>query len=598
MRALATFATFAALVVVASATTGAGPPAWASSEQASAASGPSAASSPASFTCVTSASGSRGSCFVATCQQLAGAVRSGASHVTLYRNLTGCDFPVVVRGPLTLRGACGHRAPGADASDAPCVIDAAARLRRQPLDACRQHCTSCDDPSSSGPIFDVRAGGRLTLINLELRRACNALDGAGGAVVVRARRPSPRDECHPTVHHHPDERERAWADQDIPEEDTRDDSYPHSDDSYSATLHARGVVFRDAVALGSSAGAGAGAGAGSAANGRGGAVALLGDGARGFFDGCRFVGNEAWGGAPSSTYTYDANVGEGGAAHVRGGWASFRGCEFVGNVAEKEGGAVYLDDGATATFEACTFARNRVHDDYWDGGAGVFLASPNTAARFDVVRFEENVVAVYPDARRRAMTCGGGAVSVVRGASASFAFALFEKNTAPRGGAVCVHDAVATYADAVFRSNRAAHPWFEHPPGNDVECVQCFEWDPTANADADAEEGSKPESNNRRGVPIATLDRCAYRRDEEARETFEGTDGAEPACAPPPGAFAAPDDDDDDETFSVVDAAALEAAVEDMGVDFAAAFAEGGVRSMGEEAANPNADRDDRGGSF
>ena len=594
MRALATFATFAALVVgVASATTGAGPYPWASSEQVSAASGPSAASSPASFTCVTSASGSQGSCFVATCQQLAGAVRSGASHVTLYRNLTGCDFPVVVRRPLTLRGACGHHAPGADASDAPCVIDAAARLRRQPLDACRQHCTSCDDPTSSGPIFDVRAGGRLTLVNLELRRACNALDGAGGAVVVRANRPSPRDECHPTVHHHPDERERPWADQDIPE----DDSYPHRDDSYSATLHARGVVFRDAIALGSSGSpaSSASSASASASNGRGGAVALLGDGARGFFDGCRFVGNEAWGGAPSSTYTYDANVGEGGAAHVRGGSASFRRCEFVGNVAEKEGGAVYLDDGATATFEACTFARNRVHDDYWDGGAGVFLASPKTAARFDVVRFEENVVAAYPDARRRAMTCGGGAVSVVRGAAASFAFALFEKNAAPRGGAVCVHDAVATYADAVFRSNRAAHPWFEHPPGDDVECVQCFEWDSTANANA--EERSEPESDRRGAFPIAALDRCAYRRDEEARETFEGTDGVErPACAPPPGAFDAPDDDD--ETFGVVDAAASEAAVEDMGVDFAAAFAEGGVRSMGEEAANPNPDRDDEGGSF
>ena len=93
MRALATFATFAALVGVASATTASRPPAWASSERVSASSGPSAASSSASFTCVTSASASRGSCFVATCQQLAGAVRGGASHVTLYRNLTGATSP-------------------------------------------------------------------------------------------------------------------------------------------------------------------------------------------------------------------------------------------------------------------------------------------------------------------------------------------------------------------------------------------------------------------------------------------------------------------------------------------------------------------------
>lgn len=587
MRALATFATFAALVGVASATTASRPPAWASSERVSASSGPSAASSSASFTCVTSASASRGSCFVATCQQLAGAVRGGASHVTLYRNLTGCDFPVVVRRPLTLRGACGHPAhesPSvfADASDAPCVIDAAARLRRQPLDACRQHCTSCDDPSSSGPIFDVRPGGRLTLVNLELRRACNALDGAGGAVVVRADRPSPRDACRTSVHDDPDA--RAWADQDIPEDDSystpNDDSY-----SYAATLRAFGVTFRGAVALGS-----------AAFDGRGGAVALIGGGARGAFDGCRFEENETWGGAPSPTYAYDANVGEGGAVYARGGAASFRRCQFVGNVAEKEGGAVYVDGGGTATFEACTFARNRVHDDYWDGGAGVFLASPKTFARFDVVRFEDNVVAAYPDARRRAMTCGGGAVSVVRGASASFTFALFERNAAPRGGAVCVHDAVARYADAVFRSNRAAHPWFEHPPGDDVECVQCFEWGSTANANTN----ERTDADDTHARPIAALDRCAYRRDEEARETFEGIDGVRPACAPPPGAFAEPkdDDDDDDNTYSLVDATASEATVEAMGVDFAAAFAEGGVRSVGEESADPNVDRDDDGGSF
>ena len=249
-------------------------------------------------------------------------------------------------------------------------------------------------------------------------------------------------------------------------------------------------------------------------------MALIGGGARGVFDGCRFEENEAWGGAPSPTYAYDANVGEGGAVYARGGAASFRRCEFVGNVAEKEGGAVYVDGGGTATFEACTFARNRVHDDYWDGGAGVFLASPKTFARFDVVRFEDNVVAAYPDARRRAMTCGGGAVSVVRGASASFTFALFERNAAPRGGAVCVHDAVARYADAVFRSNRAAHPWFEHPPGDDVECVQCFEWGSTANANTN----ERTNADDAHAQPIAALDRCAYRRDEEARETFEGID--------------------------------------------------------------------------
>lgn len=57
----------------------------------------------ASFTCVTTADASRGSCFVSTCLQLVGAVRSGAAHITLYRNLTRgaegfreCDFPFTI----------------------------------------------------------------------------------------------------------------------------------------------------------------------------------------------------------------------------------------------------------------------------------------------------------------------------------------------------------------------------------------------------------------------------------------------------------------------------------------------------------------------
>ena len=76
----------------------------------------------ASFTCVTDRD--RGTCFVATACELAGATRLGAKHVTLTADVTrtptretdayravpddDCDaFPIVVTSPMTVVGACG-----------------------------------------------------------------------------------------------------------------------------------------------------------------------------------------------------------------------------------------------------------------------------------------------------------------------------------------------------------------------------------------------------------------------------------------------------------------------------------------------------------
>ena len=200
--------------------------------------------------------------------------------------------------------------------------------------------------------------------------------------------------------------------------------------------------------------------------------------------------------------------------------------------AEKEGGALYADKGARVEIKTSTFRDNFVADDYWDGGGAVFLGDAATFASVDVARFVGNQVTVYPDARRKALTCGGGAVSVVRGAEAVFKYALFERNAAPRGGAVCAHDAAARFASpgrsgdardasassAVFRENESAHDWFGKPGGKDVECVQCFFGDGSGDA-------SMP-----RASPALSLSKCAFVADDAARKNG--------ACAPPPSAFA------------------------------------------------------------
>jgi|TARA_B110000971_G_scaffold85940_1_gene88274 hypothetical protein len=141
------------------------------------------------------------------------------------------------------------------------------------------------------------------------------------------------------------------------------------------------------------------------------------------------------------------------------------------------------------------------------------------------------------------LTCGGGAVAVTTGAAVSFRYTLFEKNAAPRGGAVCVHDATARFdpggatgtgvaamsSTAVFRNNAGKHAWFDQPPGNDVECVQCFT---SAQIGGGATQGQTSQVTT-------TPSKCAYTRDAAAtRMTAVGQNGATyPACAPPPDAF-------------------------------------------------------------
>ena len=515
---------------------------------------------PSSFTCVSGGGDRGGSCFVASCAQLHAAVDAGVSHITLYRNLTAaddarCAFPLRVSRPLTVRGACGD-------GTSKCSVSGGGVLVRQDRSACRQRCTRCEN--GEGPLFDVRDGGRLTLANLELRGACNARDGAGGAVVVRSNYSRKKveegdgdvcsrasiestpsawaeaDEAAAAVRDLKDERTAAaglFHETEFDDENVDDDEnvFENVFENASASLVAVGVAFVENLAVGGGGDAGNTNAfvTTSPPNGRGGAVAVFGASASATFLECAFEGNEAWGSASAGAMdAYAADVGEGGAVFLRRGVALFVRSAFTRNVAEKEGGAVYADRGARVSVEASTFSGNVVADDYWDGGGALFLGDRGTSARADVARFVGNQVAVYPDARRKALTCGGGAVSVVRGAEAVFKYALFERNAAPRGGAVCVHDAAARFASpgrsgdgrdasaasAVFRENESAHDWFGKPGGKDVECVQCFFGDGSGDA-------SMP-----RASPAVSLSKCAFVADDAARKNG--------ACAPPPSAFA------------------------------------------------------------
>lgn len=111
-----------------------------------------------------------------------------------------------------------------------------------------------------------------------------------------------------------------------------------------------------------------------------------------------------------------------------------------------------------------------MREDYWDGGGAVLLTG-GAVATCSLCRFEDCRVDVYPDGRRRALTCGGGAVSVVDGSSMEFEYTLFDGNSAPRGGAVCAHASEVRFRSAVFRGNEASYGWFGRTPAGDVECV-------------------------------------------------------------------------------------------------------------------------------
>jgi len=437
-----------------------------------------------SWTCVTTKGIS--SCFVANCLQLIGAIESGVREITLYKDIhrtsefwDECKLPLVISRPVTIRGAC---ATSLGTNDGPCSMDGGGVVYREPHITCHRHCTKCVRGSK---IFQVEPGGHLHLINLIIHHACNA-DGRGGAISLEG----------------------------LPSNSCTNDQSPKSQ---LAQLQLDMVTIKNCISFGGIASNNVDAARG-VWNGRGGAIALLNGFTFAIINDCVFQENEAWG-AGDEIGDYASNFGEGGAIYMVGGIARFKECIFEGCIAEKEGGAVFIHGESDAKFEGCTFRHNNVHDDYWDGGGAVYIGI-QSAASFELTRFEHNRVTAYPDSRRRAMTCGGGAVSIVkgphettsdnflRGGTANFAYALFVNNSAPRGGAVCVHDGNANFRDAVFRDNQAEHRWFNQGPGNDVECVHC----------------EFP------GLQAMPLDRCRYLIDANATKPSSNEDNALSTC--------------------------------------------------------------------
>ena len=490
-----------------------GPPAGAPSPSPLAPSFPTPTRDPsrggASFTCVTDRD--RGTCFVRTACELAGATRLGAKHVTLLKNITrrttataassedDCDaFPVVVRSPMTIVGAC---------EDARCVIDGGAgRTGGASSTAETRGRPSCD-AAGAPALFSVEAGGDLTLEDVDVADACNDVDGAGGAVVVRGG-------VNPGAC----------------------GNIATGEEGPVARLTMRRARVARCVAVGVVSEPSRDQNQNQNQNhGRGGGVALLNSRSFASFEDCEFEGNEAWGADPAhaagagSVTDYSSSLGNGGGVYVAGGVVASVRTTFRENVAESEGGAVAVVNGATVALESCDFEGNRVWDDYWDGGAGVLVGDEGSNVFVRTSRFVSNEVRGYPDPRRRAMTCGGGGASVVRGGVATFTYVMFENNRAPRGGGVCVHDATAVYGErndgdddplgaapppVAFRGNAAAHPWIgQTSPAIDVECVQCFE---------------RVNGTTGKYAVVTDPSRCAYVADGDAI-------GSEVCAAPPPG---------------------------------------------------------------
>ncbi|MEG1191890.1 MAG: Ig-like domain-containing protein [Clostridia bacterium] len=142
----------------------------------------------------------------------------------------------------------------------------------------------------------------------------------------------------------------------------------------------------------------------SIAQGLGGAVAASGPKARLALKGCTFVGNSATGqnGVAGAVYLND---GTGAAA------SSVMDCTFTDNTSSANAGAIYMDNGARASIENTTFARN----------AGV----------------------------------NGGAIYTAAGAPVTITRCTFDGNTATNGngGGGTYHSGLATIASCVYQNN-------------------------------------------------------------------------------------------------------------------------------------------------
>jgi hypothetical protein len=345
--------------------------------------------------------GGQATCFAANCEQFIGAVATGIAHISLTGDLTpsadatfsacAAAFPLRVARPLTLAGACGAGR---------CIVHGGAEVARTGGPGCLRGCVQCT--GGGRRIFEVVAGGTLTLDSLQLSGACN-LAGDGGAVSLTgghddASQPPSRRALQTLRRAPPPPPPPSFAPADV------------------ARLTATNCRFSNNAAMGGGSGA-------RLWSGMGGAVAMLNAQTAADFTDCDFEASYAWGSEAASSYQGD--WGDGGGVYVGGGRAAFTRCNFARCEAERSGGAVAARDGAVLTFSSCLFDACAAADDYFDGGGAVYASGAGTVATLDLCRFQRNAVRQYPDKRRQSLTCGGGAASVVAGAAASFAYCAF-----------------------------------------------------------------------------------------------------------------------------------------------------------------------------
>ena len=120
---------------------------------------------------------------------------------------------------------------------------------------------------------------------------------------------------------------------------------------------------------------------------------------------------------------------------------TFKSCTFTGNTGYK-GGAVYVGEKDTVSFENCTFETNTASD----CGGAVYI-KPSATATFSNCTFNSNTAIYY-----------GGAVYIERSGTGSFSDCTFEGNSATHttssGGAIC-SSGTADITNCKFTSNSA-----------------------------------------------------------------------------------------------------------------------------------------------
>ena len=120
---------------------------------------------------------------------------------------------------------------------------------------------------------------------------------------------------------------------------------------------------------------------------------------------------------------------------------TFKSCTFTGNTGYK-GGAVYVGEKDTVSFENCTFETNTASD----CGGAVYIKASATGT-FSNCTFKSNTASYY-----------GGAVYIERSGTGSFSDCTFEGNSATHttssGGAIC-SSGTADITNCKFTSNSA-----------------------------------------------------------------------------------------------------------------------------------------------